>query len=160
MEKISINIIKKELQELSQKQLVDICIQLAKARKENKEQLDFLLLKSHHISQYELELKAEIDAQFEMFTHYKYYQLIKPLKAYVKSVLKQISYSKNPSFELEIIIYLCKQFFRFSDDESIWFYKINIIYDSLARKIEPRFKKLHEDEQFDYRVKLEEINYF
>lgn len=160
MEKISINIIKKELQELSQKQLVEICIQLAKARKENKEQLDFMLLKSHHLFQYEIDLKAEIDTQFEIFTYYKYYQLIKPLKAYVNSVLKQISYSKNPSFELEIIIYLCKQFFRFNDDESIWFYKINIIYDSLARKIEPRFKKLHEDEQFDYRVKLEEINYF
>jgi hypothetical protein len=64
MKAASINEIKKELGELDAKALRDICMRLAKYKKENKELLTYLLFEAHDEAGYVNAVKSEMDELF------------------------------------------------------------------------------------------------
>ncbi len=53
-----------QLQELEPRQLVDLCLSLAKYKKDNKEYLGYLLFESHDKNAFVNEIKSEIDFNF------------------------------------------------------------------------------------------------
>jgi hypothetical protein len=53
--------IKKELQELSKTELLDLCLALAKYKKDNKEYLGYLLFEAHDKSAFANEIRRIID---------------------------------------------------------------------------------------------------
>ncbi len=65
METASLSEIKKELLNLTPKQLQEVCTRLAKYKKENKELLHYLLFESANQQIFIDSVKAEIDDQFK-----------------------------------------------------------------------------------------------
>ena len=62
----SINEIKKELQLISPKDLIELCLALLKYKKDNKEFVAYLLFKAHNTDEFVAEIKKEIDELFLM----------------------------------------------------------------------------------------------
>src|SRR5687768_4936828 len=60
----SISEIKQELNNATQKQLLELCLRLIKYKKENKELLSYLLFEDHDVRTYVESVKKEIDEQF------------------------------------------------------------------------------------------------
>ena len=60
----SISEIKKELLELDNRALVELCLNLAKYKKDNKEYLAYLLFEAHDKSAFVVVLKEQIEMQF------------------------------------------------------------------------------------------------
>ena len=60
----SLNSLKKELALLAQPELVKLCLRLARARKENKELLDYLLFDSNYEPEFIRKVKDELDGLF------------------------------------------------------------------------------------------------
>ena len=64
METTSLQDLKKELQELPPKELIELCIALAKYKKDNKEYLGYLLFEAHNKTQFIAEVKKAMDEHF------------------------------------------------------------------------------------------------
>ena len=58
------NEIKQELKELSGAKLMDLCLRLARFKKENKELLTFLLFEADDLETYLKNVKEEVDENF------------------------------------------------------------------------------------------------
>ncbi|RZV67606.1 MAG: hypothetical protein EX254_02785, partial [Flavobacteriaceae bacterium] len=65
MKAVSVIEIKKELKERSHQDLMDLCLRLARFKKENKELLTYLLFESHNEEGYIETVKDEVDLQFD-----------------------------------------------------------------------------------------------
>ena len=66
MKAATLNELKKELANLPTKELVEICLRLAKYKKESKELLTYLIFESDNEANYIAAIKADIDEQFEL----------------------------------------------------------------------------------------------
>ncbi|MEO5644346.1 MAG: hypothetical protein ABIQ40_13895, partial [Bacteroidia bacterium] len=64
MKAATVHELKKELNELEPKALAELCLRLAKFKKENKELLTFLMYEAHDVPAFLIELKKEIEMQF------------------------------------------------------------------------------------------------
>lgn len=157
MQAASINEIKKELSSLESKQLMELCMNLAKYKKDNKELLGYLLFESHDKEAFVEKVKSEIDTQFEELSHTNLYLTKKSLRKIVKGVNKYIKYIGNKQAEVELLVYFCKQI----KNAGIPIHKYPILvnlYNQQLKKINNAIATLHEDLQFDYAKELEEIN--
>ena len=65
MQSASLSTIKNELQHIPQEALVELCIRMAKYKKENKELLNYLLFENTNEHEYIQTLKNEITTEFE-----------------------------------------------------------------------------------------------
>ncbi len=108
MKSATLNELKKELQELSPKQVQDLCIRLAKYKKDNKELLTFLLFEAHDESAYIQSIKEEIDELFVDVNKRNVYLAKKTLRKIVRTANKYIRYSGSKTVQLEVLIYFCK----------------------------------------------------
>jgi hypothetical protein len=149
MKASSINEIKKELRSLDPEILQDICLRLAKYKKENKELVTYLLFEAHNETTYIENVKAEMDAHFEVLPRGNTYFVKKSLRKILRMANRQVRYSGNQQTELELRIYFC--------------YKIKAarvpmpggtvlfnLYQQQLKKIVSIFDKLPEDLQSDY----------
>jgi hypothetical protein len=157
MRAATINELKKELQTLSSKELVDFCLRLAKYKKESKELLTYLIFESDNESGYIAAIKADIDEQFELLNTSNFYVAKKGLQKIVRSITKFIKYSGIKQTEIEVLMYFCKKMqdagINISHNtviENLYFRQINKIQKALAT--------LHEDLQFDYQQELEALS--
>ena len=64
MKAASVNEIKQELKELNSIQLTELCLRLARFKKENKELLTYLLFEAHDLPAYINSVKEQIDEDF------------------------------------------------------------------------------------------------
>ena len=64
MKAATVTLIKKELQHLSEAELIETCLALAKFKKENKELLSYLLFEADNEDQYICTIKEEMDEEF------------------------------------------------------------------------------------------------
>ncbi|HEY0771967.1 MAG TPA: hypothetical protein VGD31_16690, partial [Sphingobacteriaceae bacterium] len=65
--------IKKELSGRSVQELTDVCLRLAKYKKENKELLNYLLFDSHDPLQYAEQVKKFLEEDFKTLQKHYYY---------------------------------------------------------------------------------------
>ncbi len=148
--------IKQELNNRSQKELLDLCLRLSRFKKENKELLTYLLFESSDEEYYVKSVKQEIDLQFEKVNKKSAYFIRKSIRTILKNAKKYIRYSQKKETEVELLLYFCEKMKNFKP--SIHHNKrIENIYYRLIESIEKKILFLHEDLQFDYKNELDEL---
>lgn len=154
MKTASVNELKNELLLLDQKTVVDLCVRLARFKKENKELLTYLMYESHDLDSYLLEVKAEMDRQFAAMNRSNLYLTKKSLRAILRSNGKFTRYIGKKEAEIEILTY----FISCIRKNEIPIYastKLSNLYTTQLEKIRKVISELDEDLQYDYRRELE-----
>ncbi|WP_018344919.1 hypothetical protein [Cytophaga aurantiaca] len=154
MKAATLNELKKELTGLPAKELVEICLRLAKYKKESKELLTYLIFESDNEANYIAAIKADIDEQFELLNTSNLYVAKKGLQKIVRSISKYIKYSGIKQTEIEVLIYFC-QMVKKSRIRITQNTVIENLYNRQLAKIEKALNSLHEDLQFDYQQEVE-----
>ena len=153
----SISELKKELHELPQKQLVELCLSLAKYKKDNKEFLDYLLFQAHDKSSFIIAIKAEIDDHFEeLKSQTNLYFVKKSLRKLLRIITKYCKYIGDKASAAELHIY----FYTKLKASKIPYHKSQLLinmYEQQLKKINTLILGLHEDLQQDYLNELERI---
>src|SRR5579872_3900463 len=109
MKAASIQEIKQELQGLSASRLSELCLRLAKFKKENKELLTYLLFEADDETAYIANVKKDMDAGFAELPKPNIYLTKKTLRKVLRTTLKQIRYSGSPQTEVELLTYFLRK---------------------------------------------------
>lgn len=157
MKAVSVVTIRKELKHRSPEELLELCLRLSKFKKENKELLTYLLFESHDEAGYIETVKAEIDEQFQNINTNSYYYIKKSVRKILRNLKKFARYSLKKETEVELLLHFCAVLkdFQPSIFKNI---ALNNIYDRQILAIRKIVDGLHEDLQYDYNLKLEELN--
>ena len=105
--------LKTELNDCSQKELVDLCLHLLKFKKENKELLTYLLFESHNETGYIESVKSYMDDEFETINTNSFFFIRKSARKILRNVKKFIRYSQKKETEVELLIYYCQKLKHF-----------------------------------------------
>lgn len=156
MKPASLPELRKELKARDVDEIMQICLRLARFKKDNKELLTYLLFDADNEAGYIEEIKYEIDDLMgEMNTSHIYYAK-KSLRKIMRNLNKYIRYSGNKQTEVEILLYFAKAM----RDSPVNLNRSSVLsnmYDRLIVKIEKALKSLHEDVQLDYKHELAEL---
>ncbi|MCX6207212.1 MAG: hypothetical protein NTZ19_13295 [Bacteroidetes bacterium] len=156
MKAASIQEIKQELSETSPAKLKQLCLHLAKFKKENKELLTYLLFESHDEASYINEVKAGIDEGFTELPKTNNYLNKKTLRKILRIANKHIKYMGSKQAEAIILMHFCNEL----KSSSIPFQKtaaLTNIYLQQIKKIKAAIATLHEDLQYDFQQQLKEL---
>jgi len=155
MKAATVRELKAELNSRSPKELMEICLQLSKFKKENKEYLTYLLFEADDEWEYINGVKTEIDELFEEISSASYYIAKKKIRKTLKIVNKYIRYSKKHQTKVELKIHFCK---KLKELPALNRYGILFgIYNRELTTIKNTIARLHEDLQFDYEEEMEEL---
>ena len=156
MKAVSVSNIKKELEHLSTDELTELCLRLSKFKKENKELLTYLLFESHDETGYIETVKVEVDEQFELINTNSYFYIKKSVRKILRTIKKFARYSLKKETEVELLLYFC---YKLKTFEPSIFKNVTLtnIYERQLLLIKKIVSTLHEDLQYDYRLKLEEF---
>ncbi len=144
---------------MPQKQLVELCLHLAKYKKDNKEFLGYLLFESHDNASFVNEIKAEVDAHFlELKSQTNLYYIKKSLRKLLRILTKYCKYIGDKAIAAELHIYFCLEL----KESGIPFGKSQLLvnmYEQQLKKINTLISTLHEDLQSDFTNDLEKISF-
>ena len=149
MKAASLKELKTELHTLHPSRVMDICLHLAKYKKENKELLTYLLFEAQDEQFYINEVKELIDEQFKNVNKSNLYLAKKTLRKVLRTTSKYIKYSGIKQTEVELLIYFCKKLRK----SGIPLHENTVtgnIYFRQILKIRKTLSSLHEDLQCDY----------
>lgn len=149
MEIASLSHIKKELKNLPPAELQEICIRLAKYKKENKELLHYILFESMNESAFIELVKEEIDEQFGNLNRSSFYLAKKTLRKVLRTTKKYIRFSGSKQTEIELLIYFCQKM-KTSGLKMRSSRTVLNLYERQVERIKKVLAMLHEDLQFDY----------
>jgi hypothetical protein len=156
MRTATIKEIKDELSYCSTKQLTDLCLHLARFKKENKELLTYLLFNSNNESSYIQSVKEEMDEGFDAINYSSLYYVKKSVRKVLKNTKKYIRYSKKKSTEVELLIYYClllksrvPNLTQSNQLNNLFLRQLQLIRKSMAG--------LHEDLQYDFEKELQKL---
>lgn len=156
MKAASINDIKKELAFLDLKTVQELCMKLAKYKKENKELLTYLLFEANDENGYVNGVKSEIDENFASLPKSNVYLIKKSLRKILRIANKHIKYSDVKQTEVELRIYFCFKI-RKAGINLLPSQVISNMYQQQLKKIEIALAKLPEDLQYDYHNEFEQL---
>ena len=153
MKAATIHEIKQELNTLSPTRLAELCLRLAKFKKDNKELLTFLLFESNELTEYIENVKKEIDLEFEELPKPNLYLTKKSLRKILRVTSKQIRYTGSPQAEVELLTYFCTKIKKSGipiQNSPV----LNNLYQQQLKKIQGVIDTMHEDLQYDYLKEL------
>ena len=156
MKAASLNEIKKELSYQDLKRVQELCMRLAKYKKENKELLTYLLFEAGDESGYVAGVKNEIDDHFVLLPKSNVYLIKKSLRKILRITNKQIKYSEAKQTEVELRIYFCAKMKK-SGIRMLPSQVLANMYNQQLKKIEAALSKLPEDLQYDYHHEFEQL---
>jgi len=158
MSPASLGEIKKELQQLDKDRLLELCLALAKYKKDNKEYLGYLLFEAHDKQGFTENVKGIIDENMtELQKQPNLYYVKKGLRRVLRIINKYCKYVADKAQEADIHIYFCTKL----KESGIPFHKekrIVNLYQAELKKINNLVNSLHEDLQEDYRASIERIS--
>lgn len=153
MKAASLSELKAELNALSHAQLLDLCLHLAKYKKENKELLSYLLFDAADEAAYVKNLKDLITEQFDDINKTNIYFAKKSIRKILRLTTKYIKYSGSKQTEVELLLFFCKKVkasgIRIKSSTAL-----TNLYQRQIQKIEKALASLHEDLQYDYKEEL------
>jgi len=128
--------------------LPDLCLRMARFKKENKELLSYLLFEADDEPEYIRKVKTEIDESFSELNRTTPYLTKKGIRKTLAFTNQRIRYSGQKRTEVELLIHFCKKFKK----EVPFRYNVTIknIYLRQLQRIRKTISVLHEDLQFDY----------
>ena len=149
MKASTINELKQELVNSPAPALVELCLRLARFKKENKELLTYLLFEAHDNPAYIKAVKEEMALQFADMNKSNVYFVKKTLRKILRNVKKYIRYSGLAIIEIELLIYFCESMkeLNISIDKNPVLYNV---YQNQLKNINKALESLHEDLQYDY----------
>ena len=148
--------IKKELSFKSETELRELCLQLARFKKDNKELLTYLLFEAHDEESYVAAVKTYMDDSFSEITTRNYYYIRKSCRKILTQVKKYIRYSKKKETEADLLIYYCKNLKDLTPSISRS-QRLYGIYETQLRMAKKAIDKLHEDLQYDLLLEINEL---
>ena len=148
--------IRKELKHKSNQELAELCLRLSRFKKENKELLTYLLYEADYEAGYIETIKAEIDEQFDQINTSSFFYIKKSVRKILRNTKKYIRYSLNKETEVELLLYFCQKLKVMTPSISRNTTLTNL-YDRNIIAIKKKVKNLHEDLQYDYNLKLEDL---
>ena len=151
----SLSELRRALQNIPLADLPDLCIRLARFKKENKELLSYLLFQADDEAEYIRNVKTEIDQYFLELSRKTPYLTKKGLRKALAFTNQRIRCSGQKRTETELLIYFCKKFRKEVP------YRNNITLQNLYFRQIQRIRKalatLHEDLQFDYEEEVKSL---
>ncbi len=156
MKAAPLNEIRKELNTLKPPKLLELCMRLAKYKKENKELLGYLLFESDDEQNYIKSIKEEIDIHFENMKIFHLYFATKSVRKVLRLTNKYIKYSGSKETEAELLIYFlkCLKNSNVLNHDST---ALENLYQRQIQKIHKAINTLHEDLQHDYLEELQSV---
>ncbi len=156
MKTATITEIKKTLKNCDNETLIELCLSMAKFKKESKELLTYLLYEKSDEAYYIKGVKEQIKEEFKNINTNQTRFLKKGARKVLRITKKHIRFSKKKTTELELILFYCEELLQV---------KANIQRNSVLRGIIERellrMKKitngLHEDLQYDYHREIDAI---
>lgn len=156
MKAASISEIKNELGNLAPARLAELCLQLAKYKKDNKELLSYLLFEENDMVTYIENVKKEIDNQFTEINASHLYFAKKTLRKILRITGKHIRYTGSKQAEAELLIYFCMKM----KNSAIQFKNSLVLmnlYQGQIKKINTAIAGFHEDLQYDYLKEIQKL---
>jgi hypothetical protein len=149
MRAATIQDIKTELKNLPSPDLTELCLRLAKFKKDNKELLTYLLFEAADENAFIATVKREIDEGFTELPKPSLYLTKKTLRKVLRTTAKQIRYMSSPQAEVELLTYFCRKIrdtkIPIADSPVL-----NNLYKQQIKKIRSVIDTLHEDLQYDF----------
>lgn len=152
----SLRNIKAELLNIPAKEMLDICLRLAKHKKENKELLSYMLFQRHDDQLFIANVKAQIDEEFSFMNSNSSYLAKKTLRKVLRTLNKYIKFSGDKQIEVELRLYFCQSL----KNSKIKINKHPVIYNLYNRQIdqlEKTLAALHEDLRHDYQMEIVQL---
>lgn len=153
MKAATLSELKKEMGTLSVSKLQEVCLRLAKYKKENKELLTYLLFESGNEQAYIESVKQEVDTQFSEMNKSNLYLAKKSLRKILRTTNKYSKYSGAAETEAELLIYFLGKLKKSGIPVQDSVVLTNLVNQQL-KKIEKVLSTLHEDLQYDFRKEL------
>ena len=156
MKPAGVKAIKEELKLRSREELIELCLNLSKFKKENKELLTYLLFAADDENYFIQIIKEEIKTQFEEVNRKSYYYVKKSIRKILRNTKKNIRYSKKKQTEVELILFFCKMLGEFSPSikKSI---PLTNIFEREIQRVQKVILSLDTDLQYDYGIEIEEL---
>ncbi|NCI48245.1 hypothetical protein [Sediminibacterium soli] len=155
MRTATIHELKQELQSVSQARLLELCLRLARFKKENKELLTYLLLEAQDEEAYIAGVKALTDEGFSSLPQGAYLAK-KTLRKVLRMVNKYIRYTGSRQVEASLLTHYCQKLNASGLDFSHSPVLANL-YQQQFKKAEAAVQTLHEDLQYDFYRELEPL---
>jgi hypothetical protein len=149
--------LKKELAGLPPVKLTELCLRLARFKKENKELLTYLLFEAHDEQGYIDAVKKDMDELFYLINRDSLYFAKKTIRKMLRTANKHTRYTGSPIVETELLIHFCSRL----RDSGIPFEKSTVLanlYHNQLKKAGKTITALHEDLQHDYRKALQRLS--
>lgn len=156
MKAATVHEIKQALMGNTAKELAELCLRLAKFKKENKELLTYLLFEASDEELYIKEVNQEISAEMDQIDPgQNLYFAKKSIRKILRIANKHIRYMGSKQAEVTILLHFC-QCLKQSGIPFMKSTALNNLYHQQGKKIEKAISTLHEDLQYDYRRVMED----
>ena len=156
MKAASLKEIKSEINTLIPEEITDLCMHLARFKKDNKELLTYLLFKAHDEQSYINEIKDYISEQFEGVNKSNLYLAKKMFRKILRTTNKFIKYSGAKQTEVELLIFYCNKI-KNSGIPLPENTALGNLYQRQIQKINKALTSLHEDLQYDYSQEIKSL---
>jgi hypothetical protein len=153
MKAATLSELKQEIATLTPKQVLDICMRLAKHKKENKELITYMLFEANDEESFIKQIKQETEAQFREMNSSNIYLAKKSIRKILRTINKFIRYSGLRQTEAELRIHYCNTLIK----SGIPFRKSPVLcnlYNNQLKKIELAVATMHEDLQYDFKKEM------
>jgi hypothetical protein len=150
--------IKKELNFRSSDEITQLCLRLARFKKENKELLTYLLFESENEEQFIKGVKEEVNTLFDSINTNSFFYIKKSVRKILRLIKKYNRYSPHKATEIELLLYFCYKLKEFKPSIKRNTTLMNLYHRQLDF-VEKRIPSLHEDLQHDYSLELEELKF-
>ena len=154
MKTATVNELKSELAEIPPVRLIELCVRLARFKKENKELLTYLLFESFDEEAYVAGVKSEVQLLFAEINTSSLYFVKKTLRKILRLLNKYIRFTGSAETEVQLLLYFCATL----KSSGIAFEESQVIknmYQSQLKKIAATVAAMHEDLQYEYKKELE-----
>ena len=156
MKTASLNELKQELLALPPKKVLEICLKLAKFKKENKELLSFLLFDAGNEHGYVESIKHEIDEHFTELPRSNWYTTKKSLRKILRLITKYSKHVSAKESEVDMLIHFCTKM-KVLEDTYPYNQAFSNMYLQQLKKLNTLAELIHEDIRYDYQRQIEQL---
>ena len=157
MKAATVNEIKQQLKETKPTELIELCLRLARFKKENKELLTYLLFEADDLQTYIANVKKEIDEGFTEINISSLYFAKKTIRKILRIANKYIRYTGSKEAEVEILLHYLT---NLKGLKIAWHKSTALgnLYQAQLKKIKAGIATMHEDLQHDYKRSFERLS--
>ena len=156
MKTASLKEIKDELKHTSEADVLALCIELARFKKENKELLTYLIFNASNEAKYVESVKVVIQDGLSEINTATYYWMKKTIRKVLRITKKYIRYSKKKETEVALLLFFCQQILELDppikNNVTLW-----NLYNRQMDLVRKSMKSLHEDLQYDFEKEMVEM---